>query len=402
MAPLATVVVVSHRPGDWLAPCLESAVAQTPDVVVVDNGSSGGEASRLARLAGARVVRSRANLGFAGGANLGVRAAKGELVALLNDDATAGPGWLESAAELLADSSVAAVTPKVLLAGQWAEVVLDDEPWFAPGDARPLGRMLRSVTVGGVEVLPRLVGAGVHRLEHGPLGGEEEARWRWTAGPLPFYVPVPAAGSAHPLVVNGEERPLGPLVRVLNHAGSFLRGHGQAGELGLGAPDDGRFDSPAERFGFSATAPVLRAETLRRLGGFAAPFFAYNEDTDWCLRARLAGMRVVYDPRATVSHRLSATSGGLEERRVVHLALRNSLLCLVRNAPARVARELLSRSLREGPRDVSRAVAARLPWALSTRLALRRLRQLPPEEVWRRWADRDCAWDTSPAATRPA
>ena len=34
----------------------------------------------------------------------------------------------------------------------------------------------------------------------------------------------------------------------------------------------------------------------------------YLEDTDWCLRARLAGLRIVYDPTASVRHRLSATS----------------------------------------------------------------------------------------------
>ena len=66
--------------------------------------------------------------------NLGLRSARGDLIALLNDDATAGPGWLASAAAVLADSAVAAVTPKVLLAGWYREVQLADEPLEGTGD----------------------------------------------------------------------------------------------------------------------------------------------------------------------------------------------------------------------------------------------------------------------------
>ena len=129
--------------------------------------------------------------------------------------------------------------------------------------------------------------------------------------------------------------PVRTTCRLVNHAGSYLERHGVAGEYGLGAPDDGRFDHGAERFGFSGTAPVFRAETLERLGGLEPQFFAYNEDTDWCLRARLAGLRILYDPAATVRHRLSATSQGPRSPMVRFLAQRNALLCLVRNAPSR-------------------------------------------------------------------
>ncbi len=396
MPPDASVVVVSYRPGDWLGPCLASALSQAAQVVVVDNGSPGEQASAVAAPMGAHVVRSPVNLGFAGGVELGLRHARGEVVALLNDDAVAGPGWIDAARATLADPTVAAVTPKVVLDAVFGEVLLDDEPWFAPGDTRPLGRQLRSLTVGDSDVLEDALGAGVHDTECAAVDGEP-SRWRWTSGRRPFYVPLADPAATDDVEVNGEPVPVRATCRLVNHAGSYLEEHGVAGEYGLGAPDDGRFDQGAERFGFSGTAPVFRAETLRRLGGFAPQFFAYNEDTDWCLRARLAGLRIVYDPAATVRHRLSATSQGPRSPMVRFLAQRNALLCLVRNAPPEVARHFLRLRMHENPGPELRwAVLSKLPWALLSRARLRRQWTTTPRAVWERWAGVDRTWDNSP------
>ena len=387
-----SVIIVSYRPEEWLAEAVESVVGQADEVIVVDNGSSGSAASLIGHRSGARVVRSDRNLGFAPGVALGLRSATGEIVGLLNDDAVAGPGWLSSASSLLSDPGVAAVTPKVVLRGLFREVVLDDEEWFSPGDARPLGRQLRSVTSDGADVIRALVGAGVHQIETGPAGEV----WRWTKGAKPFYVPVAGPGSK--VAIEGVPVAGGSLVRVLNHAGSFLRDHGLAGEYGLGAPDDGRFDEAREPFGFSGTAPVFRASTLRRIGGFAEPFFAYNEDTDWCLRARLCGLRVAYDPSGIVTHRLSATSGGTTAPMVRRLSQRNALLCLIRNAPVPVARDEVGEWLRRLPSEpVARSLLRRLPWAVGSRLRMSRQWVVRPEEIWDRWAEADSVWDTSPA-----
>ncbi len=87
-------MVVSYRPGDWLVPCLTSVVEQADEVVLVDNGSEAFDATRFGEQAGARVLRLPSNTGFAPAVNLGVGACTGDVVGLLNDDATAGPDWL--------------------------------------------------------------------------------------------------------------------------------------------------------------------------------------------------------------------------------------------------------------------------------------------------------------------
>ena len=67
------------------------------EVIVVDNGSAD-RTSEVTRSEApeAIVIRAERNLGFAGGNNLGLERAKGELLVLLNDDCEPHPGWLKA------------------------------------------------------------------------------------------------------------------------------------------------------------------------------------------------------------------------------------------------------------------------------------------------------------------
>ncbi len=78
---------------------LDSLRAQTHrdfEVILVDDASTDGTAQFVASSwPEVRLVRLEANRGFPGAVNVGIRAATGEAVALLNNDAAADPGWLE-------------------------------------------------------------------------------------------------------------------------------------------------------------------------------------------------------------------------------------------------------------------------------------------------------------------
>ncbi len=57
------------------------------EVIVVDNASTQDEASIISeRYPQVKVIRSRQNLGFAGGNNVGIKAAKGQYILLINND----------------------------------------------------------------------------------------------------------------------------------------------------------------------------------------------------------------------------------------------------------------------------------------------------------------------------
>jgi len=94
-----------------LGPCLEALREQTlaaHEVVVVDDGSGDGTAEWLAeRFPEARVVALRENRGFCRAVNAGIRASRGRVVALLNDDTVPAQDWLAAlVAALEADAGL--------------------------------------------------------------------------------------------------------------------------------------------------------------------------------------------------------------------------------------------------------------------------------------------------------
>lgn len=101
---LVTVAVLNYNGKAHLDECLATLLRQDHagpvEVLLWDNGSGDGSVEHVrARFPAVRVVASPANLGFAGGMNGAVRAARGKLVVLLNNDIRVEPGFLR---ELLA------------------------------------------------------------------------------------------------------------------------------------------------------------------------------------------------------------------------------------------------------------------------------------------------------------
>src|SRR5437764_2134137 len=59
---------------------------------------------------------------------------------------------------------------------------------------------------------------------------------------------------------------------------------------------------PRPVMGASGAAMMIRADVMRKLGGFAEPLFLYHEDLELSVHAWLAGFQVVYTPTADVFH----------------------------------------------------------------------------------------------------
>lgn len=101
--PRASIIVLAWNGEKYLDACLRAVLAQTDEtveVLVVDNASTDGSAA-IARNFAPRVtlIQNETNLGFAGGNNVGIKAANGEVVILLNQDTVVQPGWLAAILE---------------------------------------------------------------------------------------------------------------------------------------------------------------------------------------------------------------------------------------------------------------------------------------------------------------
>ena len=101
-SPLISVIIPNWNGAAHLPTCLDSLRRQTYphfEVIVVDNGSTDNSLQLLERdYPEVKVVALPENRGFAGGVNAGIRQARGEIIAVFNNDAQADPRWLEELA----------------------------------------------------------------------------------------------------------------------------------------------------------------------------------------------------------------------------------------------------------------------------------------------------------------
>lgn len=70
---------------------------------------------------------------------------------------------------------------------------------------------------------------------------------------------------------------------------------------------------------------IIRRPLFENLSGFDERFFVYYDDVDLCLRARLAGWRVVYFTGAQSYHKGCGTTGGIHDTRLFYF-LRSRML----------------------------------------------------------------------------
>lgn len=103
--PRATVVIPTWNGARLLREALRSLGSQTFadfETIVVDNGSSDETLTMLGEsFPAVRTVALPRNEGFAVAVNAGIRAARGDIIVMMNNDIEATPGWLEALVDAL-------------------------------------------------------------------------------------------------------------------------------------------------------------------------------------------------------------------------------------------------------------------------------------------------------------
>lgn len=211
------------------------------EIIVVDNASTRNEAEILqAEFPSVIALRSPHNLGFSGGNNIGISAARGKYIFLINNDTYLEEDRISYLVERIeSNKNIAAVSPKIRFA-------------FEP----------RHIQFAG-------------------------------------YTPLSAITLRNTLV-------------------------------GFGETDDGRFDSPNSTPYLHGAAMMMKREVIERVGFMPEIYFLYYEELDWCTKMSEAGYELWYEPRCTVFHKESQSTGQMSKMRTFYLT-RNRLLYAWRN-----------------------------------------------------------------------
>lgn len=202
--------------------CIDSLKEQTFhdfETILVDNGSTDGSATFAEERYGdfIRIIRNEKNLGYTGGNNVGIRAARGDYIVLLNNDTWAKATWLEELAK-----------------------------------ATYLGR---------------------------PVG-------MWASKVYSYY-----------------KR------NQIEAVGELIYWDGLNRSRGQYECEKGQYERMEEIFFPPGCGGMYRKVVFEEIGLFDEDFFAYGDDAEIGIRARLAGWKCVFVPKAVLYHKDSGSTG---------------------------------------------------------------------------------------------
>ena len=213
------------------------------EVIVVDNASKNQEAEAdtiSKKYPHVKVIKSEKNLGFAGGNNLGIKAAHGKYLFFINNDTIFKEFNVQALIDRLESSpNIAVVCPKI--------------------------------------------------------------RFAWGSHPIQFtgYTSLSK-------------------VTVRNQA------------IGFGEEDHGLYDTAHPTPYAHGAAMLIKREAIDKVGLMPECFFLYYEELDWSMMFTRAGYQIWYEPKCTIFHKESQSTGQNSPLRTYYI-VRNRLLLVKRN-----------------------------------------------------------------------
>ena len=114
--PLVSVIIGTYNRANYLEKCLDSMVEQTYanfEVIVV-NGPSTDNTKGILKRYSFKIIQQNEKGGLSAARNIGIKEAKGEIIAFIDDDGIADKNWLDELTRLYTTTDIVSVGGKIV------------------------------------------------------------------------------------------------------------------------------------------------------------------------------------------------------------------------------------------------------------------------------------------------
>ena len=256
------IVILNYKGLENTLGCLDSLRRCSQDshkieFIVVDNNSDDGSVEALSKIKDIDLIGNRKNFGFAGGINVGIKAAlekEANFILILNNDTIVDNDLLINL--LVASKSGDIISPKI---------------YFAPG--------------------------------------------------FEFHK---------------ERYKKGDLGKVIWCAGAKIDWQNIIGQhIGVDEVDTGQFGARQKIDLATGACMLVKRKVFEKIGFFYEKYFLYLEDMDFCVRAKRAGFKIIFEPKAILWHKNASSGGGSGSSLQDYYISRNRLLFATKYAKVR-------------------------------------------------------------------
>ena len=126
------------------------------------------------------------------------------------------------------------------------------------------------------------------------------------------------------------------LGKVIWYAGGKIDWQNVIGiHIGVDEVDHGQFSKRLEINLATGACILIRRQVFKKIGFFDEKYFLYLEDMDFCVRAKRAGFKIIFEPKAILWHKNASSGGGSGSGLQDYYISRNRLLFATKYAKAR-------------------------------------------------------------------
>lgn len=123
---------------------------------------------------------------------------------------------------------------------------------------------------------------------------------------------------------------------------------------GVDEVDRGQFSKKREIDLATGACMFVSRKVFDNIGTFDEKYFLYLEDMDFCVRAKKAGFKILFEPKAILWHKNAASTGGSGSDLQDYYITRNRLLFAARYAKVRTKIAVVKQVIKESASPIKR------------------------------------------------